>query len=66
MRWHRIGASPVYQGQNEAGSWWQSGAPPPGGWHWGKYHNRREAGGRQRKSQSVILEMDFLKPDCIT
>lgn len=52
MNWnlqHWIGASPVYQGQNGAGSWWHSGALPPGGWHWGRYHNQRDAGGKERQ-----------------
>lgn len=47
MRQHRIEANPVYQGQNEAGSSWRSDVQLPGGWHWGTYHNQREAGGRE-------------------
>lgn len=71
MRWHLqhwIGASPVYQAQNEAGSWWHSDVPPPGGWHWGRYHNQRDAGGREKnlKEERLKILNGCLKPVCMT
>ena len=70
MRWHLqhwIGASQVYQGQNEAKSWWHCNAPPPGGWHWGRYHNQRGAAGRERQSKqetkSILNRYCFFKAE---
>lgn len=64
MGWHlqhRIEASPVYLEQNGAGSWWHSDVLMPGGWHWGRYHNQRDAGGRERhrNEEKEIIQKRF-------
>lgn len=38
------GASPVYWGLSEAGSWSCIDDPLSGGWHWGRSHNQKDAG----------------------
>ncbi len=57
----------MYPEQNGAGSWWHSDDLPPGEWHWGRYHNQRDAGGRERhlKEERENLKEIFLKFDGI-